>query len=35
MRRINLAKHRIEKAQENLQESVDALKKDHFGDVSK
>jgi len=31
MRRINLAKYRIKKAQENLQESEDALKQDHFG----
>ena len=31
MRRINLAKYRIEKSQENLQESEDALKQDHFG----
>jgi len=31
MRRINLAKHRIQKAQENLQECEDALKQDHFG----
>jgi uncharacterized protein (UPF0332 family) len=31
MRRINLAKYRIQKAQENPQESEDALKQDHFG----
>ena len=31
MRRINLAKYRIQKAQENLQESEDALEQDHFG----
>jgi len=31
MRRINLAEYRIEKARENLQESEDALKQDHFG----
>ena len=31
MRRINLAKYRIEKSQENLQESEDALKQNHFG----
>ena len=31
MRRINLAKYRIEKSQENLQESEDALEQDHFG----
>jgi hypothetical protein len=31
MRRINLAKYRIEKSQENLQEAEDALKQNHFG----
>jgi uncharacterized protein (UPF0332 family) len=31
MRRINLAKYRIEKSQKNLQEAEDALKQDHFG----
>ena len=31
MRRINLAKYRIEKSQEHLQESEDALKQNHFG----
>ena len=31
MRRINLAKHRIEKARENLQESEDSLDQNHFG----
>ena len=31
MRRINLAKYRIEKARENLEESEDALDQDHFG----
>jgi len=31
MRRINLAKYRIEKSQDNLQEAEDALKQNHFG----
>ena len=31
MRRINLAKYRIEKARENLQESEDSLGQNHFG----
>lgn len=31
MKRINLAKYRIEKARENLQESEDSLGQNHFG----
>lgn len=31
MGRINLANYRMEKAKENLQESEDAFKQDHFG----
>lgn len=30
MRRINLAKYRLEKAQKNLKEAEDALKQEHF-----